>query len=151
MINIEKFIKDYTQKDKSKIDIKIENEQDINRDFRDSVSRELTDKQIGSLELIRDIYFIEGKYCKFAWGSTYFLNPLAELFLRKGGAEVVDEFFDVKDISFDTSCAIDAYGLKLEELEKILQGLKEIKQKEPDRKNIDFNIGYFEDKIKEKK
>jgi len=94
---------------------------------------------------------IEGKYCEAIWGSTHFLNPLAELFLRKGGAEVVDEYFDVKDISFDTSCAIDAYSLKIHELEEILQGLKKIKQKEPDRKNIDFNIGYFEDKIKEKK
>lgn len=149
-MDIEDFINNYTQKDKSKIDIDFVDEQDRNVEFRDSVSKELTTKQIGSLELLRDILFIEGEYCKAIWGSTYYLNPLAKLFLKKGGASVVDEYFQVKDISFDTSCAIDAYSLKLEELEEILQGLKEMKQKEPERKNIDFYIGYFEDKIKEK-
>lgn len=149
-MDIEDFINNYTQKDKSKIDINFIKEQDINCAFRDSISKELTTKQIGSIELIRDIFFIEGEYCKAIWGSTYYLNPLAELFLKKGGADVVDEYFEVKDISFDTSCVIDAYGLKLEELEEILQGLKEIKQKEPNKQNIDFNLGYFEEKIKEK-
>ncbi|KID56527.1 hypothetical protein JF50_11320 [Pseudoalteromonas luteoviolacea] len=145
---VDKFISSYSSHSFQKIQFCPQNDShgkflDINSEFRRKVGERLINGQcIGTGEILRDIMLEESKFSEATWGATNLLSEIAALLLIQTGSQYLKAFFEAKERTFDTDCALNGNIVEVAVIQGIINELSD-----GNLKSSDFYIDYFQDYV----